>query len=218
MRKLITLVYGISNLVACSITRETPAPVVNVTSPTRALNPTLVTAAPKPVAANQTVVAPAQTTVSKINNDDDQVTVADSKPPTSPVLSKTLATPREETVIGGISWLRPTAGKIARAYTVALKGVDVAAPEGQPIVAAAAATVAYSGNGLKGYGNLIILKHQDNFLTAYSHNKVNLVKEGDKVKQGQKIAEVGTTDSDKSVLHFELRKNGKPLNPSAIFE
>jgi lipoprotein NlpD len=95
--------------------------------------------------------------------------------------------------------------------------VDVAAREGTPVVAAASGKVAYSGNGLKGYGNLIIIKHNGNFLTAYSHNKVNLVKEGDTVKRGQKIAEVGKTESERPVLHFELRRNGQPLDPSSLF-
>jgi lipoprotein NlpD len=119
--------------------------------------------------------------------------------------------------LGGMQWQTPTAGKIITPYSVALKGIDVSGKLGQPIVAAAAGKVVYSGNGLKGYGNLIIIKHGDNYLTAYSHNRINLVKEGDSVKQGQKIAELGSTESTKPMLHFELRKAGKPLNPSSIF-
>jgi lipoprotein NlpD len=119
--------------------------------------------------------------------------------------------------LGNIQWLTPTQGKIVLPYSVAAKGVDIEGREGQAIVAAAAGKVAYSGSGLKGYGNLIIIKHADNYLTAYSHNKVNLVKEGDSVKRGQKIAELGKTDSDRPLLHFEIRKSGKPINPTSIF-
>jgi len=138
--------------------------------------------------------------------------------PTAAAQPAVATTSDASATLGGVSWLAPvTGGKIVQPYSAATKGVDVAGAEGQVVVASAAGKVVYSGNGLKGYGNLIILKHPDNYLTAYSHNKVNLVKEGDTVKRGQKIAELGKTESDKPILHFELRKNGKPVNPTPIF-
>lgn len=220
MRNLLILSLVMA-LGACAVTRETPAPVVNVTAP-KSLNPTPAT--PPAVAATTTTSAPpAKTTVSKISDDDDGVVVQNSSKNSASSVSKassakTVAKSGSGAVISGVDWLRPTNGQITQAYTAALKGIDVSAPEGQAILAANDGKVVYSGNGLKGYGNLIIIKHQDNFLTAYSHNKVNLVKEGSSVKRGQKIAEVGKTDSEKPLLHFELRKSGKPINPTAIFE
>lgn len=221
MRNLLILSLVMA-LGACAVTRETPAPVVNVTAP-KSLNPTPAT--PPAVAATTTTSAPpAKTTVNKINDDDDGVVVQNTTKNTasSPMKSTTTKVAKAAAgtgaVIAGVDWLRPTNGQITQAYTAALKGIDVSAPEGQAILAANDGKVVYSGNGLKGYGNLIIIKHQDNFLTAYSHNKVNLVKEGSSVKRGQKIAEVGKTDSEKPLLHFELRKSGKPINPTPIFE
>lgn len=220
MRNLLILSLVMA-LGACAVTRETPAPVVNVTAP-KSLNPTPAT--PPAVAATTTASAqPAKTTVSKISDDDDGVVVQNSSKNSASSVSKAssakaVAKSGSGAVISGVDWLRPTNGQITQAYTAALKGIDVSAPEGQAILAANDGKVVYSGNGLKGYGNLIIIKHQDNFLTAYSHNKVNLVKEGSSVKRGQKIAEVGKTDSEKPLLHFELRKSGKPINPTAIFE
>lgn len=216
MRNLLILSLVMA-LGACAVTRETPAPVVNVTAP-KSLNPT--TATPPTAAATTTTSAPpAKTTVSKISDDDDGVVVQNSSKNSASSVSKaSSAKSGSGAVISGVDWLRPTNGQITQAYTAALKGIDVSAPEGQAILAANDGKVVYSGNGLKGYGNLIIIKHQDNFLTAYSHNKVNLVKEGSSVKRGQKIAEVGKTDSEKPLLHFELRKSGKPINPTAIFE
>ena len=84
---------------------------------------------------------------------------------------------------------------------------------GQPVKAAATGTVVYSGSGLIGYGKLIIIKHNDTFLSAYGHNRTMAVKEGDPVKVGQKIAEIGEGPGNKPLLHFEIRVNGKPVNP-----
>jgi lipoprotein NlpD len=93
------------------------------------------------------------------------------------------------------------------------KGIDIAGKTGQPVVAAAEGKVVYSGSGLKGYGKLIIIKHNNNYFSAYAHNKKIMVKEGSWVKRGHKIAELGNTDADRPMLHFEIRRNGKPVNP-----
>ncbi len=95
------------------------------------------------------------------------------------------------------------------------KGIDISGKSGDPIQAAADGKVVYAGNSLRGYGNLVIVKHDNTFLTAYAHNRTLLVKEGDTVKKDQKIAEMGNTDADQVKLHFEVRKHGKPVDPMA---
>jgi lipoprotein NlpD len=95
------------------------------------------------------------------------------------------------------------------------KGIGIAGKSGDSVQSAADGKVVYAGNSLRGYGNLVIVKHDNTYLTAYAHNKTLLVKEGDTVKKAQKIAEMGNTDADRVKLHFELRKNGKPVDPSA---
>jgi lipoprotein NlpD len=94
------------------------------------------------------------------------------------------------------------------------KGVDIAARAGDPVLAAADGRVVYAGAGLRGYGNLIIVKHNNTYLTAYAHNQALLVKEDQKVNKGQKIAEMGKTDADRVKLHFEIRRQGKPVDPA----
>jgi lipoprotein NlpD len=91
--------------------------------------------------------------------------------------------------------------------------VSISGRVGDPVVAAADGRVVYAGAGLRGYGNLIILKHNDTFLTAYAHNQALLVREDQAVKQGQKIAEMGSSDADRVKLHFEVRRDGKPVDP-----
>jgi len=114
-----------------------------------------------------------------------------------------------------ISLIWPTNGTVIRRFDGSnSKGIDIAGSAGAPVVAAAAGTVVYAGNGLRGYGNLLILKHNADYLTAYAHNRVLLVKEGQSVTQGEKIAEVGDTDTDRVMLHFELRYQGRSVDPS----
>jgi len=114
-----------------------------------------------------------------------------------------------------VRWQWPTHGKLLNKYSPSKgkKGVDIRGELGQPVKAAAAGKVVYSGNGLIGYGNLIIVKHNDTYLSAYGHNRRLLVKEGTMVKQGQKIAEMGDSGKEGVLLHFEIRREGKPVNP-----
>ena len=98
------------------------------------------------------------------------------------------------------------------------KGVDYAGKMGDPVNAAADGKVIFSGNSLRSYGNLVIIKHNNSFITIYAHNSKNLVKEGDTVKRGQKIAEMGNTESESIKLHFELRKDSKPIDPLDYFD
>ena len=93
------------------------------------------------------------------------------------------------------------------------KGIGIAGKVGDPVLAAADGRVVYAGSGLRGYGNLVILKHDDTFLTAYAHNQALSVREDQTVKQGEKIAEMGSSDADRVKLHFEVRQLGKPVDP-----
>jgi len=115
-----------------------------------------------------------------------------------------------------IDWVWPTAGKVLAGFseTSNLKGIDIAGKAGQPVIASAAGKVVYAGAGLRGYGKLIIVKHNNSFLSAYAHNKEILVKEGQQVARGQKIGEMGDTDADQVKLHFEIRRLGKPVDPA----
>ena len=110
----------------------------------------------------------------------------------------------------------PTNGKVVGEFSESAnrKGIDIAGKQGQPVVASAAGKVVYSGSGLRGYGKLVIIKHNNTYLSAYAHNDQVLVKEGQTVTKGQKIAEMGSTDSDQVKLHFEIRKLGKPVDPA----
>lgn len=113
-----------------------------------------------------------------------------------------------------IEWVWPTAGKIQTSFGESnSKGIDISGKNGQPVVAAAAGKVVYSGNNLRGYGNLVIVKHNKTYLSAYAHNSHILVKEGQQVTRGQKIAEMGKSDADGVKLHFEIRRLGKPVDP-----
>lgn len=115
----------------------------------------------------------------------------------------------------GISWRWPTNGNVRSKYAPSdgKKGLDIEGKIGQPIYAAAGGKVVYSGNGLIGYGNLVIIKHNNHYLSAYGHNRRLLVKEGNEVKQGEKIAEMGDSGKDGIILHFEIRRDGKPVDP-----
>lgn len=112
-------------------------------------------------------------------------------------------------------WVWPATGKIVSGFsdTSTLKGIDIAGKAGQPVMASAAGKVVYAGTGLRGYGKLIIVKHNATYLSAYAHNREILVKEGQSVTKGQKIAEMGDSDADQVKLHFEIRRLGKPIDP-----
>lgn len=112
-----------------------------------------------------------------------------------------------------IHFLWPTAGRVLRGFSGTNKGLDIAGKAGQPILASEAGKVVYVGSALRGYGKLVILKHSKQFLTAYAHNREIFVKDGQEVNRGQKIAEMGSTDSEQVKLHFEVRRLGKPVDP-----
>lgn len=129
-----------------------------------------------------------------------------------PVTRKTVTQPANRT--GRIDWHWPTAGEIVKINLPTLqKGLNISGKFGQEIKAAAAGEVVYSGSGLLGYGKLIIIKHSETYLSAYAHNDRILIKEGMKVTTGQKIATMGTGSNGAPLLHFEIRKDGKPVDP-----
>ena len=114
-----------------------------------------------------------------------------------------------------MAWIWPTNGALLAGFDeVKNKGLDIGGKAGDPIVASGDGRVVYAGAGLRGYGNLIILKHNNTFLTAYAHNQTLLVKEDQSVRRGQKIAEMGSSDADRVKLHFEIRRQGKPVDPA----
>jgi lipoprotein NlpD len=114
-----------------------------------------------------------------------------------------------------VDFIWPASGALIAGFDEAKnKGLGIAGKAGDAVLAAADGRVVYAGAGLRGYGNLIILKHNNTFLTAYAHNQTLLVKEDQTVKKGQKIAEMGSTDADRVKLHFEIRRSGKPVDPA----
>lgn len=131
--------------------------------------------------------------------------------------------PKQQTVAKGNShsqWHWPVSGRLIQAYSDSVgnphKGIDISNDFGSPIKAAANGKVVYSGEGLRGYGKLIIIKHDKDYLSAYAHNSKLFVQEGDKIVQGQKIAAMGNSESENVKLHFEIRKNGQPIDPLDI--
>ena len=137
-------------------------------------------------------------------------------PPAPPPKSELPRVPAAGDDDGDIDWVWPAKGRIVGNFseTANLKGIDIAGTAGQPVVASAGGTVVYAGTGLRGYGKLIIIKHNRTFLSAYAHNREILVKEGQTVTKGQKIAEMGNTDASEVKLHFEIRRLGKPMDPA----
>ncbi len=112
-----------------------------------------------------------------------------------------------------VEWMWPATGKLLASFSKKSKGIKISGESGQPVLASAEGKVVYSGDGLRGYGKLIIIKHSSTFLSAYAHNSKILVMEAETVEKGQKIAEMGSTDADRVNLHFEIRKHGKPVDP-----
>lgn len=114
-----------------------------------------------------------------------------------------------------LSWMWPSDGKIVATFDEGKnKGIDIAGKPGQQVMAAGAGKVMYAGSGIRGYGNLVIVKHSNSLLSAYAHNRSIVVKEGQNVNKGQMIAEMGDSDADSVKLHFEIRQQGKPVDPS----
>lgn len=137
-------------------------------------------------------------------------------PPVAHVPSKPPVVVPASPVNAPLQWRWPTEGTVMHAYSeedVAYKGIDIGGKLGQPIRASAAGRVVYAGNGLLNYGNLVIIKHNDNYLSAYGYNRRLRVKEGDEVAAGQYIADMGSKGNGDALLHFQIRFDGRPVNP-----
>ncbi|SEN00646.1 lipoprotein NlpD [Luteibacter sp. UNCMF331Sha3.1] len=180
--------------------------------------PPAIVAAPAPATTTNTPVVvagkPAESVVPPA--------VAPSAPasqPPAPVENPPASTPVVATgatrSAGGIAWRWPADGSLIKKFSSsdAIPGIEVAGKAGDPVRAAADGVVVYSGNGLVGYGELVIIKHSDSFLSAYGHNRKRLVKEGEKVKAGQTVAEMGSTGAARDELQFQIRRDGNPVDP-----
>lgn len=159
---------------------------------------------------------PIRNTVSKPNKN-----LTNSAPPVNPPVASAYKTPPKQqptaATNGKITWYWPANGPVIANFSSVSpinKGIDIGGSIGESVLAAAAGTVVYAGSGLLGYGNLVIIKHNDRYLSAYAHNRRLLVKENQQVKARQPIAEIGSSGTDKVKLHFEIRRNGKPVNPT----
>ena len=160
--------------------------------------PISIAAPPAPATAPATAAAPASTNIAK---------ATPSRPESARV---------PEIDDAKLDWTWPTSGKVIKGFSEGsnLKGIDIGGKAGQPVLASAAGRVVYAGAGLRGYGKLVIVKHNNTYLSAYAHNREILVKEGQQVSKGQKIGEMGDTDADQVKLHFEIRRLGKPIDPA----
>jgi len=141
-------------------------------------------------------------------------------PATTPATTASAPPPAkspESNQAAGLAWRWPANGRVMRGFVPgdpARNGYDIGGEEGQPVIAAAPGQVVYSGSGLIGYGELIIIKHNDRLLSAYAHNRKRLVEEGASVVAGQSIAELGRNDRNEVLLHFEIRRDGRPVDPA----
>ena len=186
-------------------TPATPPPASTVPVPAP-LPPVASTPAPRPVTPPAT---PAPVPTPPVS------TTPATTPTPGPATTPIVATGGSRTV-QGIAWRWPASGQIISRFVAGeptRQGIGVAGSAGQAVVAAADGEVVYSGSGLIGYGELIIVRHSDAFLSAYGHNRKRLVSEGQKVKAGQQIAEMGRSGASRDMLHFEIRRNGKPVDP-----
>ena len=176
---------------------------------------------PSPTIPSQTVLVKEWPKAVKLNYSEQALAQIEKmqgeRPRTAPVTvarSDTVSSPREPE--GMLEWGLPTKGKLISEFSESAnrKGIDIGGKLGQAVVASAAGKVVYSGSGLRGYGKLVIIKHNKDYLSAYAHNDQILVKEGQSVSKGQQIAAMGNTDADQVKLHFEIRKLGKPVDPA----
>ena len=159
----------------------------------------------RPVASSAVVPASAASTPKPAAS----AAVAVPAPIPAPTPAPAAATSEDD-----VPFIWPASGTLLAGFDEARnKGYDISGKAGDPVLAAADGRVVYAGAGLRGYGNLVILKHNNTFLTAYAHNQALLVKEDQTVRRGQKIAEMGSTDADRVKLHFEIRRQGKPVDP-----
>ena len=187
----------------------------------RVVPPVATTAAvvTKPVTQSSATATPVPPPQSQAQSQPQQQAASAAKPASAPASNAApAAAPVAAAAASGeeeIAWIWPANGSVVAGFDeVKNKGLDIAGTAGEAVVASADGRVVYVGAGLRGYGNLIILKHNNTYLTAYAHNQTLLVKEDQSVRKGQKIAEMGNSDADRVKLHFEVRRQGKPVDPA----
>lgn len=176
----------------------------------------------RPVGRSQPVAsAPSTSTSPVVSQPVSRPPVAVTAPPATqptrpPVANTPATTPVTPVSRSASGWSWPSQGAVISRFSSngsLNKGIDIAGELGQPVLAASDGSVVYAGSGLRGYGELIIIKHSDTYVSAYGHNRRLLVREGQQVKAGQSIAEMGSTGADRVKLHFEIRRQGKPVDP-----
>lgn len=165
-----------------------------------------------PASAHSAALAPAASTTPVVPVAGASAATASNTPPPAPA---TPAAPGATRSNGGVAWRWPADGSLIKRFQSgdAIPGIEIAGKTGDPVRAAADGVVVYSGNGLVGYGELVIVKHNDSYLSAYGHNSKRLVKEGQRVTAGQQIAEMGSTGASRDELQFQIRKDGNPVDP-----
>ncbi|TCV97348.1 lipoprotein NlpD [Luteibacter rhizovicinus] len=194
-------------------TAPTPPPVQNV-----AQVPPPVSSVPAPATTTNTPVVVAGKPAESVVPPPAAPNAPASAPP-PPVVNPPAETPivasGASRSAGGIAWRWPADGTLIKKFSSgdAIPGIEIAGKSGDPVRSAADGVVVYSGNGLVGYGELVIIKHSDSFLSAYGHNRKRLVKEGEKVKAGQSVAEMGSSGASRDELQFQIRRDGNPVDP-----
>lgn len=203
-------------------TEAAPAPIKPATTSPILTGEALILKEPKalkePYSAQALATPPAAPTIVK-------TVTSPASPPVAPVVAPSVATAKPSDTAAApatsdddenIDWAWPATGKLLSGFNDAesAKGIDIAGSQGQAVLAAAAGKVIYSGSDLRGYGKLVIIKHNKTYLSVYAHNSTIVIKEGQQVTKGQKIAEMGSTDSDQVKLHFEIRRQGKSVDPA----
>ncbi|WP_230408093.1 peptidoglycan DD-metalloendopeptidase family protein [Undibacterium baiyunense] len=154
-----------------------------------------------------------ESNLAELQKSDGAISVASSTVKNDAVVVKPVEKPTQE-VAPEIAWVWPTNGKVLSTFDDPKnKGIDIGGKLGQDIVAVAPGKVIYEVGAVRGYGNMLVITHANNYLSVYAHNKTNLVKKGQTVSKGQKIAEMGNSDSETVKLHFEIRQSGKPIDP-----
>ena len=202
------------------------APSATVVAPRAAAAPAPAIASGPPPMPRGPAAAPPQGTTPPVVRPTQPVPVVAPAPvaaavpaPAASVPASTPTGPAGTSAFRAGQWQWPTQGQVISRYAEgdkARQGIAIAGTAGQPVRAAAAGTVVYSGAGLVGYGELIIIKHSDEWLSAYGHNRRRLVAEGASISAGQQIAELGRTGTSRDMLHFEIRRNGKPVDPAPL--
>lgn len=195
-----------------------PGQTIRFDQPQRASAPVVVRPSTPPVSSQPVVSVPQPTTRPPMQSQPSQPAVAQPipQPPVATAGSKASAGKVQPVQRSAKGWAWPANGLLIGKFSSngsLNKGVDIAGELGQPVLAAADGSVVYAGSGLRGYGELVIIKHSDAYVSAYGHNRKLLVREGQQVKVGQHIAEMGSTGTDRVKLHFEIRRQGKPVDP-----